>query len=192
MKLDNLRIPIAVLVILVWIPCAVQAQSSHYDELANLPFPGAYPTKAAADTLKDELAFQRAVQAYLWSLPAMNIYAMREGQRNAFGDATGNRGSQPDSGSEGEVSRVSQPDEQQPDEAVVWKDKYVRLFADLENTKKRLARSSAQEVEAEMEALLRDVLPVADGYLYDHHIKAQQKAHDEAYEQGYKAGQKSQ
>ena len=30
------------------------------------------------------------------------------------------------------------------------------------NTKKRLARSSAQEVEAEKEALLRDALPVAD------------------------------
>jgi molecular chaperone GrpE len=61
------------------------------------------------------------------------------------------------------VPRVSQPDEQQPDEAAVWKEKYARLFADLENTKKRLARSSAQEVEAEKEALLRDALPVADG-----------------------------
>jgi molecular chaperone GrpE len=88
---------------------------------------------------------------------------MEDEIQKKFGDATGNRGTQPDSGSEGEVSRVSQPDEQQPDEAAVWKDKYVRLFADLENTKKRLARSSAQEVEAEKEALLRDVLPVADG-----------------------------
>ena len=59
--------------------------------------------------------------------------------------------------------RVMQPDQQQPDEAALWKDKYVRLYADLENTKKRLIRSSAQEVEAEKEALLRDVLPVADG-----------------------------
>jgi molecular chaperone GrpE len=88
---------------------------------------------------------------------------MEDEMQKKFGDATGNRDTQPDSGSEGEVSRVSQPDEQQPDEAAVWKDKYVRLFADLENTKKRLARSSAQEVEAEKEALLRDVLPVADG-----------------------------
>jgi molecular chaperone GrpE len=61
------------------------------------------------------------------------------------------------------VSQVSQPEPQAADDAAVWKDKYVRLFADLENTKKRLARSSAQEVEAEKEALLRDVLPVADG-----------------------------
>jgi molecular chaperone GrpE len=77
--------------------------------------------------------------------------------------ATGNMGTQPDNGPDDEVSRVSQPNEQQADEAAVWKDKYVRMYADLENTKKRLARSSAQEVEAEKEALLRDVLPVADG-----------------------------
>jgi len=76
---------------------------------------------------------------------------------------TRNTGPQPDSSSEGDVSRVLQPDEQQQDEAAVWKDKYLRLHADLENTKKRLARSSAQEVEAEKEALLQDVLPVADG-----------------------------
>ena len=79
------------------------------------------------------------------------------------GAATGNMGTRPDSRSDDEVSRISQPNEQPPDEATVWKEKYVRLFADLENTKKRLARSSAQEVEAEKEALLRDVLPVADG-----------------------------
>ena len=85
-----------------------------------------------------------------------------EMQKNTRAE-TGNNGPQPDSGTENDVSRGSQPDEQQPDEAAVLKDKYVRLYADLENTKKRLARSSAQEVEAEKEALLRDVLPVADG-----------------------------
>ena len=63
-----------------------QAQSTHYDELAKLPFPGAYPTEGSAKILKDELAFQRAVQTYLWALPAMNMYAMREGQRKAFDD----------------------------------------------------------------------------------------------------------
>jgi molecular chaperone GrpE len=49
------------------------------------------------------------------------------------------------------------------DEEVVWKERYLRQLADLENTKKRLARSSAQEVEAQKETLLRDILPVADG-----------------------------
>ena len=62
------------------------AQLNHYDVLATLPFPAAYPTEESARTLKDELAFQRGVQTYLWSLPAMNMYAMREGQRKAFGD----------------------------------------------------------------------------------------------------------
>ena len=50
-----------------------------------------------------------------------------------------------------------------PDEAVAWKERYLRQLADLENTKKRLARSSAQEVDAQKETLLRDILPVADG-----------------------------
>jgi hypothetical protein len=37
---------------------------SNYDELTKLSFPGAYPTKEATATLKDELVFQRAVQTY--------------------------------------------------------------------------------------------------------------------------------
>jgi uncharacterized membrane protein len=32
----------------------------------------------------------------------------------------------------------------------------------------------------------------AGGFLYDHHKKSQQKAHDEAYRQGFEAGKKSQ
>ena len=54
-------------------------------------------------------------------------------------------------------------DRPMPESADVWKDRYLRLHADVENTKKRLARSSAQEVEVQKEALLRDMLPVADG-----------------------------
>ena len=60
--------------------------SDHYSELANLPFPGNQPSKESADILHDELIFQRGVQSYLWALPAMNMYAMREGQRDVFGD----------------------------------------------------------------------------------------------------------
>ena len=103
--------------------------------------------------------------AFEWvsmSLKRGEMMMAGETQKNTRA-ATGNMGTQPDSGTENDVSRGSQTDEQQPDEAAVWKEKYARLFADLENTKKRLARSSAQEVEMEKEALLRDVLPVADG-----------------------------
>jgi molecular chaperone GrpE len=85
-----------------------------------------------------------------------------EKQRN-FGAATGDMNRQPDNRVEDDISQVTQPDKPDSDEADAWKSKYIQLLADLENTKKRLARSSAQEVEADRKALLREVLPVADG-----------------------------
>ena len=57
----------------------------------------------------------------------------------------------------------TETDQQSLDMEAVWKERYLRLLADLENTKKRLARTSAQEVEAKIETLLRDILQVADG-----------------------------
>jgi molecular chaperone GrpE len=54
-------------------------------------------------------------------------------------------------------------DNQLADERALWKERYLRLLADLENTKKRLTRTSTQEIEAQREKLLRDILPVADG-----------------------------
>jgi len=61
------------------------AQNAWWDELANLPFPGNYPTKQSSQTLLDELYFQRAVQTYLWALPAVNMYGMKEGSEKVFG-----------------------------------------------------------------------------------------------------------
>jgi len=61
------------------------AQSTRWDELSKLPFKEAYPTKETSARLYDELQFQRAVQVYLWALPAMNMVAMRDGQAAAFG-----------------------------------------------------------------------------------------------------------
>ncbi len=58
---------------------------NHWDDLLNLPFDGGYPTSEAAERLFDELDFQRAVQVYLWALPAMNIDAMRRGSEAVFG-----------------------------------------------------------------------------------------------------------
>jgi molecular chaperone GrpE len=57
----------------------------------------------------------------------------------------------------------TETDQQLPDEGAVWKERYLLLLADLENIKKRLTRTSAQEVEARTETLLRDILQVADG-----------------------------
>lgn len=63
-------------------------EGNHYDTLVDLPFLGGYPTDEANKALADELIFQRGVQTYMWALPAMNMYAMREGQRAAFSDAS--------------------------------------------------------------------------------------------------------
>ena len=58
---------------------------AHWEELANLPFPGGYPAQESAARLWDELQFQRAVQVYLWALPAMNLSSMRMAQEREFG-----------------------------------------------------------------------------------------------------------
>ncbi|CAG2139155.1 DUF1254 domain-containing protein [Cupriavidus numazuensis] len=61
------------------------AQASHFDALANAPFEKDYPTADSTRLLRDELIFQRAAQAYLWALPAINIWAMKEGSEKVFG-----------------------------------------------------------------------------------------------------------
>ncbi len=47
-------------------------------------------------------------------------------------------------------------------EALVWRERYARVQADLANTKKRLEKRYASEAEQAHHALLRDMLPVAD------------------------------
>jgi hypothetical protein len=64
---------------------SAMAQTARWDDLANLPFPQNYPTKEAADRLRDELLFERAVQVYPWALPAVNLMAMKEGSEKVFG-----------------------------------------------------------------------------------------------------------
>src|SRR5271168_4713494 len=61
------------------------AQSPHYANLANLPYEEGYLGKKDVRQLQDELFFQRAVQTYLWSLPALNMYGMKEGSEQVFG-----------------------------------------------------------------------------------------------------------
>lgn len=64
---------------------AAIAQSSRYDALANAAFEKDYPTPETSRMLQEELLFQRATQAYLWALPAINIWAMKEGSEKVFG-----------------------------------------------------------------------------------------------------------
>lgn len=63
----------------------VLAQTSRFDELANLPFSENRPTRETAQTLSDELLFQRATQIYLWALPLINTLGMKVGSEKAFG-----------------------------------------------------------------------------------------------------------
>ncbi|WP_114239924.1 DUF1254 domain-containing protein [Dyella sp. C9] len=44
-----------------------------------------YPTPPKTTELMDDLLYQRAVQAYLWALPALNMEAMKEGSERVFG-----------------------------------------------------------------------------------------------------------
>jgi hypothetical protein len=53
--------------------------------LAGIPFTRSFPSNEAITTLADEVTFQRASQAYLWALPALNMYGMKEGSEKTFG-----------------------------------------------------------------------------------------------------------
>ena len=53
--------------------------------MANLPFAESRPTNETAQTLRDELLFQRATQTYLWALPLLNTLGMKVGSERAFG-----------------------------------------------------------------------------------------------------------
>ena len=57
---------------------------SRFDALANLPFEKNRPTAATAQTLKDELIFQRATQTYLWAMPLINTMGMKTGSEKQF------------------------------------------------------------------------------------------------------------
>ena len=61
------------------------AQSARFDELANLPFAEGRPTPATAQTLRDELLFERATQTYLWAMPLINTLGMQVGSEKTFG-----------------------------------------------------------------------------------------------------------
>ncbi|MGR9228081.1 DUF1254 domain-containing protein [Rhizobium leguminosarum] len=63
----------------------VFAQETSFDKLANLPFAEGRPTKETAQTLRDELLFQRATQTYLWALPLINTLGMQVGSEKRFG-----------------------------------------------------------------------------------------------------------
>ena len=77
---------IATAVVGVLLPITAMGQTDRYQALASAPFKKDYPTANTTRTLDEELYFQRAVQTYLWSLPAVNMYAMKEGMGKVSGE----------------------------------------------------------------------------------------------------------
>src|SRR5271166_1752663 len=61
------------------------AQATSFEKLASLPFSEGRPTTETAQTLRDELLFQRATQTYLWAMPLVNTLGMKVGSEKVFG-----------------------------------------------------------------------------------------------------------
>jgi len=65
---------------------ALEEEPKLWKDLVSMEFEGgAYPADAQASRIFDEYDFQRACQSFIWSLPAMNMYSMREGSEKIFG-----------------------------------------------------------------------------------------------------------
>ena len=75
----------SVLLAVVALAAPAQAQPSRYDALSSLPYNAGYMAKEDTQLLLDELFFERAVQTYLWAMPALNMYGMKEGSEKVFG-----------------------------------------------------------------------------------------------------------
>jgi hypothetical protein len=67
--------------------CLLAACQSSAPRAAEPPpaFPGGYPSPETAAALRDELLYTRAVQAYLWAMPLINWYAMKEASEARWG-----------------------------------------------------------------------------------------------------------
>ena len=57
----------------------------HQEHIAALPFVENRATAETAQTLRDEMLYQRATQTYLWALPLINTLGMQVGSEKAFG-----------------------------------------------------------------------------------------------------------
>jgi hypothetical protein len=90
MKTRTIRIFITAALVVVFTTTFTQAsisQDSHYGDLANIPFQQDFPTDGMTQRLTDELLFERGVQSYLWALPAVNMWAMKQGSEARFGQS---------------------------------------------------------------------------------------------------------
>lgn len=79
----NLMVAGGMLALLHGLPPSAAAQTP--SALVTQLYNGAWPGNDAARTLWEELLAQRAVQAYMLTLPALNVIGMRDGSEAAFG-----------------------------------------------------------------------------------------------------------
>jgi hypothetical protein len=61
------------------------ASEDRYATLANAPFVHGNLDAADVAEIRDEMLFQRATQLYLWALPSLNMYGMKEASEAKFG-----------------------------------------------------------------------------------------------------------
>src|SRR5208282_4755688 len=66
-------------------PAPAAAQESSESPLVRQMYNGQYPPKEDYAKFKDQLLFQRAVDAYMLTLPALNTIGMRDGSEAKFG-----------------------------------------------------------------------------------------------------------
>jgi hypothetical protein len=79
------KLQLALFLLTVTFTTASLAQDARFNDFANLPFQQGYPTDETAQRLTDELLFERGVQSYLWALPAINMWAMKQASEAHFG-----------------------------------------------------------------------------------------------------------
>ena len=104
----NLRLPLlaGTSAVVLLVASLAHAQTSRHDALANAPFKGDFPTAETAELLNDGLYFQRAVQVYLWSLPAVNMSVVLVDRREPGSETSyGNTGIL----SSGSIFPINQP-----------------------------------------------------------------------------------
>ena len=82
---QSLFISTAALALLVS-PPLTRAQAQTVDSrFGKLEFQNGYPTETTTKRLFDEMDFQRAVQAYLWAVPAVSFESFRQGMKRDLG-----------------------------------------------------------------------------------------------------------
>jgi hypothetical protein len=84
-RISHLAAALAGVLMMSGIATQALAQETSFDKLANLPFAEGRPTKETAQTLRNELLFQRATQTYLWAMPLINTLGMQVGSEKVFG-----------------------------------------------------------------------------------------------------------